>query len=139
MKNMAFKVVDRLFIVVYGAGDPTDEEWRDYLKVVEQHGIDRTMQLVFTEGGRPNSSQSGYLTGLLKGRTVPVAVLSASAGVRARVTAMSWFNRKIRAFAPSAIRDAIAYLEIPASRTDLIVREIDKLRLEIGGDRRESA
>jgi hypothetical protein len=140
MKNMAFKVVDRLFIVVYGTGDPTDDEWRHYLKVVEQHGIDRTMQLVFTEGGRPTSSQSGYLNDrVLKGRTVPVAVLSASAGVRARVTALSWFNRKIRAFSPSAIRDALAYLEIPASRTELIGRELDKLRDELGGDRRESA
>jgi hypothetical protein len=98
--NMAFKMVDRVFIVAHGAEDPSDEEWSGYLGAVEHHGIDRTMQLVFTEGRGPTPSLTAGLNDLLAGRTMPVAVFSASAGVRARVTAMSWFNRKFKAFAP---------------------------------------
>jgi hypothetical protein len=130
MKNMATKVIDRLFLVAY-AGEPTDEEWADYLTLVERHGIDRTMQIVTTEGGEPTSTQRRQLNDLLAGRTVPVAVLSGSARMRGTVMALSWFNRKIRAFPPSGLRDAIAYLEIPASRGDLIERELGELRREL--------
>jgi hypothetical protein len=139
MKNIAIKVVDRLFIVVYGASDPTDEEWRGYLDLVEHHGVERTMQLVATDGGEPTSAQRRELNHLLGGRAVPVAVVSGSARVRGTVTALSWFNRRIKAFPPSGLRDALAYLEIPASRTELIEREIDNLRRELGQGRRASA
>ena len=100
MKNLALKVIDRLFIVVYGTADPTDEEWRGYLELVEHHGVERTMQLICTDGGEPTSTQRRHLNEVLRGRTVPVAVVSGSARVRGTVTALSWFNRKIKAFSP---------------------------------------
>ena len=139
MRNIAIKVVDRLFIVVYGARDPTDDEWADYLALVRRHGVDRTMQLIFTDGGEPTSTQRRLLNELLGGRPVPVAVVSASARVRGTVTALSWFNRRIRAFPPHGLRDALDYLEIPASRTELIEREARRLREELAQDRRASA
>jgi hypothetical protein len=135
MKKMAFKMVDRTFLVVYGAEDPTDAEWEHYLRAVERHGIERTMQLVFTEGGGPTPKQTARLDGLLKGHVVPVAVVTANARVRAMVTAMGWFNRRIGAFAPSAIRDALAHLEMPASRLELVLREVDELRLALVPDK----
>ena len=139
MKNMAFKVIDRLFIVAYGTEDPTDDEWVTYLQDVERHGIDRTMQLISTEGGGPTSTQRRYLNELLAGRSVPVAVMSGSAAIRGVVTALSWFNRKIRAFPPTGLRDTITYLEIPRSRADMIERELTKLRLSLGRDERATA
>jgi len=139
MKNVAIKVIDRLFLVVYGTADPSDEEWDAYLGLVKHHGIDRTMQLICTDGGEPSAPQRKVLNEVLGGRTVPVAVVSSSVRVRGTVTALSWFNRKIRAFPPTALREAIAYLEIPASRIDLIERELEKLRLELGQGRRASA
>jgi hypothetical protein len=87
------------------------------------------MQLVCTDGGGPTAAQGRRLNDLLDGRTVPVAIVSSSARVRGTVTALSWFNRRIKAFSPSALHDAIAYLEIPVSREELIEREVDKLRL----------
>ncbi len=138
MKNIAIKVIDRLFIVVYAA-NPTDEEWSDYMKLVERHGIDRTMQLIFTDTATPSSAQRKDLDDRLAGRNVPVAVVSGSAAVRGAVTAMSWFNRRIRAFPPSALREAIAHLEIPATRISLIERELGKLRDELLKNRRASA
>jgi hypothetical protein len=131
MRNIAFKVIDRLFIVVYGSADPTDEEWRGYLDEIERHGVDRTMQLVITEGGGPTAAQRRYLEEVLAGRTVPVAVFASSVSVRAMVSAMSWVNRDIRAFSPNGLFDALSYLEIPVSRADLIEREVEKLRLAL--------
>lgn len=129
---MAWKVIDRLVIVVLGTEEPTDAEWEDYLRAVERHGIDRTMQLVVTEGGGPNAMQRRYLSSLLARRSVPVAVVSGSVTIRAVVTAMSWFNHRIRGFPPTSLRDAIAYLAIPASRTELIEREVAAMRLLLG-------
>jgi hypothetical protein len=129
---MTFTVIDRLFLVVYGTENPTDEEWNEYLDLVRRHGITRTMQLVVTDGGEPSAPQRRTLNQLLGGYPVPVAVVSGSVRVRGTVTALSWFNRQIRAFPPSALRDAVAYLEIPASRVDLIEREVGKLRLQLG-------
>lgn len=131
MANMATKVVDRLFLVVYGAAPPTAAEWSAYLELVRAHGVERTMQLIFTDGGEPSAAQRVALNELLGGRAVPVAVVSDRIRVRGTVTALSWFNRKIRAFPTSAVRDAIAYLEIPVSRLEILEREVQKLRLEL--------
>ena len=139
MKNVAIKVIDRLFLVVYGTADPSDEEWDAYLGLVKHHGIDRTMQLICTDGGEPSAPQRKVLNEVLGGRPVPVAVVSSSVRVRGTVTALSWFNRRIRAFPPTGLHEAIAYLEIPASRIDLIERELEKLRRELGQGRRASA
>jgi hypothetical protein len=136
---MAFKVIDRLFIVVYGVHDPTDAEWVGYLEDVERHGIERTQQLISTEGGGPNATQRRYLNELLDGRPVPVAVMSGSTPIRGVVTAMSWFNRAIRFFPPTCLLDALAYLEIPVSRAELIAREMAKLRSSLDQDERATA
>ena len=55
------------------------------------------------------------------------------------VTAMSWSNRKIKAFPPAGLRDAIAYLGIPDSRLDLIQRELNKLRRELNESKRAAS
>jgi hypothetical protein len=126
---MAFKVIDRLFVVVY-VGDPSGAEWSAYLSALHRHGIERTSHLVFTDGGGPNAAQRRYLEKVLAGRQVPVAVVSGNVTVRAVVTVLSWFNRRTRAFprTDAGLRDALAYLEVPASRTELIASERDKLR-----------
>jgi hypothetical protein len=128
---MGIRVIDRLVLVVYGIAGPTDADWIEYLGVVERSGLDRTAHLIVTDGGGPTAAQRRLLYGLLAGRTRPVAVVSGSLQVRAIVTAMSWFNRSIRAFPVPGLADAIAYLEIPASRVDLIRREVSVLRRQL--------
>jgi hypothetical protein len=130
--RMAFMVIDRMFLLVHGAEDPTNEEWALYLDAIQRHGVDRTMLLVYTDGGGPSAMQRRYLNELLNGRTVPVAVLSDSAKVRGLVTVMSWFNPQIRAFSPAELVVALAYLEVPTSRAELIEREKYELRLSLG-------
>ena len=78
--------------------------------------------------GAPVATQRRYLNELVQGRPVPVAVVSGSAAIRGVVTAVSWFNRKVRAFPPTGLRNALAYLEIPQSRALLIEREVSELR-----------
>jgi hypothetical protein len=105
--------------------------------MVERHGIDRTQQLVSTDGGGPTAAQRRQLATVLDGRAVPVAVVSGSARVRTTVTAISWVDRRIRAFppTPAGLREALAYLDIPTSRAELIADELDKLRAEVAEGR----
>jgi len=135
MKTMATTVIDRLVIVALGTTDPSDEEWKEYLKLIERQGIERTQHLIVTEGGEPAFGQRRQLNALVAGRKVPVAVVSASPWVRATVAVLSWFNRRIKPFPASRLRDAIAYLEIPSTRIDLITRKLDELRRELRAPR----
>jgi hypothetical protein len=134
VKNLAVKVVDRLFIVACGATAPTGAEWAAYLDLVKHHGVDRTMQIVRTDGGGPMPAQRRELDKVLAGRIVPMAVLSESIRVRWGMTVASWFSRHLRAFRPSELGEALAFLEIPASRADLIERELCRLRQEVERD-----
>jgi hypothetical protein len=131
VRNLAVTVIDRLVLVVHGAEDPTPVEWDAYLELVAHHGIEKTMQLTYTAGGEPTSAQRRRLSVLLDGRAVPVAVVSPSVRVRGTVTALSWLNRKTRAFSPSELPEALAYLEIPPTRGGLIAAELHKLQTEL--------
>jgi hypothetical protein len=131
---MATRVVDHAIVVAYGAADPSDEEWLAYLDLVERQGIDRTVQLVVTDGGGPTLAQRRWLNALLGGRAVPTAVVTSSLRVRGIVAALALLNRRIRAFPQSGLRDALAYLGLPASRGDLVEREVGRLRAELRGD-----
>jgi hypothetical protein len=128
MRNLAIKVIDRLFLVVYGTASPSETEWANYLAMVERQGIEGISQLVVTDGGEPTPAQRRRLADVIAGHVVPVAIVSPSAFVRHTVTALSWFNRNTKTFPPSELREAIAYLEIPATRADLIEKELRKLQ-----------
>lgn len=132
MASMAIRVVDRLFIVVYGTANPTDAEWSRYLDLVERHGVEATVQLIATDGGEPTAAQRRRLNTLLAGRMVPVAVVSASKQVRRTVATLSWFNRFIRAFSPGDLAEALRYMEVPEPRHALVAKELAALRLEVG-------
>jgi hypothetical protein len=132
MTNMAFEMVDRVFLVAFGPEDPTDQEWSAYLRAVEAQGIEHTMQLVVSAGGVPTAAQRRLLTEKLAGRTVPVAVLSASLWVRGVARVMRFWNRSIQAFSPYELPDALAHLDILQSRMGLIRATFERLQEELG-------
>lgn len=127
---MAFKVIDRLFVVVYAA-NPTQDEWWNYLEVVTRHGVARTAQIIFTDGYGPSLTQRRELEKQLTGGRSRVAVITTSAVLRGVVTVYSWFNSNIRVFPDNGISDALVYLEVPARRAVLVEGEVAKLRVEL--------
>ena len=54
---------------------------------------------MLTDGGAPNARQRLLLNAILKDPSPPVAIVSSSLVARAVVTAMGWFNPRVRAFA----------------------------------------
>ncbi len=84
-----------------------------------------------TDGGAPNTPMRAQLTEWLGGRAVPIAVLTNSTLARGVVTAISWFNPKIRAFAPNRWRDAAEHVALTASEEKLILGALDEMDKEL--------
>jgi len=75
-----------------------DEELARVDKLAGERGISREQMLAALV---VSGLALGEMEQLLAGRSVPVAVMSSSLAIRAGVTALSWFNRKFRAFPPA--------------------------------------
>jgi hypothetical protein len=140
MKSLAHAVVDGAHIYVIGPGAPTDEEWGEYLALVERHGVKRTMQFAWTDGGVPTPAQLARLKALVDGRLVPTAVVSSSARVRSTVTALAWLGAPAKAFRPEGLRDAFDFLGMSAPRREAVERTLAVLRDElVSSDERRPA
>lgn len=129
-RMIAFSLLDHLWVVVFGAGRPTDAawaEWVDYRGAVEQQVGWPAARIIFHEPGWACSEQPRFLHDMI-GARVPIAVISADADIRDVVTVMSWFNHRVRGFAPTALVDALGYLGIAADRTAQIDREAENHR-----------
>lgn len=131
MRTFAFKFVGTVSVVVHNAQSPTDAELREYLRALENRDVRTMRSLVFTTGGGPTPAQRKELNRALNGDH-PTAVVSNGAMVRGIVTALGWFNSKIKAFAPEDVEGAFRYLEIPPSEFELFLREIKVLQAQVG-------
>jgi hypothetical protein len=132
MKTIAYKAIGNIDLVVTGQSAPTDKEWNEYVKHLSPMKPEDVRSLVFTEGGGPNAGQRKQLTEWLGPGSTVAAIVTTSAVMRGIITALSWFNPKVRIYAPSATIEAFEYLQIPESQYDIIVREARKLGLSLG-------
>jgi hypothetical protein len=122
-----------LFVVIHPNRPPADNEWLAYLRSWSGHDMSRMRTLVFTDGGGPSAAQRKLATEALGGKASLTAVVSSSPMVRGVVTALSWFNPKIKAFSPDEAHHAFEYLRIATSeeiaRTWILV---ERLRAKLG-------
>jgi hypothetical protein len=132
MKNVAFSIVGDLAIAVYGAQNPTDEEIEESLKVFTTLNPARVRSLIISAGGSPSPLQRKLLLDALGGGEHLSAVLSDATKVRGAVTALSWFNKKIKAFARAKMAEALAHLSVPPAQFDAVQREVKRLEKELG-------
>ena len=136
-RTIAFSFVEpRTVVLVHARENPTDEEWRAYVDAL-RNWVDRVgerlVSLVVTEGGGPNTVQRTDLNDtLLKAHgSFATAVITDSRVVRGMVTAMSWFNSGIRAFAPKQLGDAVGYLELDDREHQAALAAVDHLRAQL--------
>jgi hypothetical protein len=101
---------------------PRDEEWNEFLKLLEEEGdnVEKLRLLVVTDGGGPNSAQRTRLEGMLKGRSVRVAIVTDSAKSRFIASAISLFNRDHRGFSRAEIQAAYAHLMLTPQERRLV-------------------
>jgi hypothetical protein len=131
-RNSVFSFVGHTAISLYGDVGPTDQETRASIEAFTNKDISRLRALVITDGGTPSAAQRKAFNDALNGRDFPAAVISSAMIARGAVTAMSWFNPKLRAFAPDALADAFRYLGIPPRDDERVWAEVKRLEVELG-------
>jgi hypothetical protein len=138
MKTMAFAIVGNLILTMHNHEPPSVTEWNEYVVALKAYteanpDLSRARNIVFTDGGAPNSAQRKEVNDILQGRHVLVAVVSSSTVVRGVVTAFAWFNPDTKGFAPDATAAAYAYLQLSNEEVELIQKHANKLRAEFSG------
>jgi hypothetical protein len=135
-KTMAFAVLGKLVLTVHTDRAPSPAEWASYVRALnqltrEERDYQRIRNLVITEGGAPDSAQRKAVNDIISSKYVTAAVVSGSPVVRATVTAFSWFNNSIKAFAPHEMNDAFRHLELSSFEVELVDRRLSALRREL--------
>ncbi len=132
--TLLYDVTPELVVLVHGDDHPSGADWEGYLAALGKLGaIPRSGVLVVTDGAGPSPTQREAMNTRYAVQ-VRVAVVTASPVARGMVTVLSWFNKLIRAFPPPAIRDALAYLQVDASRHDEVVSMVGAMRLRLAGE-----
>lgn len=118
-----------ILIVVHAVQPPTDAEWNDSLRYVEDHlpGLTRLNVLVRAESG-PNAIQRARLGAVIERIPTRTAVLSESPIVRGVVIAMGWMDlQKINSFGPKAVHEGLDYLELERPRHGVVMAELGRM------------
>ncbi len=132
-RNMDFRILADLdlCVVAYGPDDPTNAEWLEYLSAVERWGLATTAQLIVSEGGAPDLIRLRFLSDILRGQTVRVAVVSTKLRVRAVVMVVSAFNSDIKAFAADELPDVFDHLRVDRSKRAVVEDAVLVLRMNV--------
>ncbi len=140
--TMSSSVVDderqqmSVLISVHGVQPPTDDEWEQYVRhcdeLMRRHRGDtsRIGALSVTAGGGPTAGQRERLNGVTAGKSVRVSIVTPSAVARGIVTALSWFNPAVRAFAPQRFPAALAHLALSTHMQSVARARLASLRAE---------
>lgn len=114
MTNVAFKIiVGKWLLCVYGKQDATNEDVAEIIKVIRTLDLKQIRMLTYTMGGTLSAPQRKAINAVVDGYNTPLAVLIANPLARGVITALSWFNRNVKAFAPDDELEAFSYLGIP--------------------------
>jgi ABC-type sugar transport system substrate-binding protein len=135
-KSMAFGEIGPLFVEVHPAHAPSKEEWDAFVRAGQRAAAKGcTRALVVTAGWAPDAQQRATTREMIGEHPVRVAVVSDAPMVRGAITALSWFNPRVRAFAfkqGAGIPDALKYLDVDSSMTDRVLFEVRAMQREVG-------
>lgn len=130
--NMVQEFVGTIMLVVHTSDSPSDPEWERYIAgLASMKDLNALRSIVFTDGGAPNLSQRRALNDFLADRQVLGAVVSHSHLVRGVVTALRWYNPKIRAFSPREIQTAFDYVGVRPEELDPVWETVERLRARL--------
>jgi|SRR6185437_10896724 len=126
---MAYTTVNNIIVALHNGSAPTEEEWANYIKAVKRLDLTKIRAVAFTDGGAPDSKQRKELNEILNSRPSPGVVVSSSTVVRSVVTALTWFNPLVKAFAPDRTAEAWEYLKLTQFEIDAIRTQVRAISL----------
>lgn len=121
-----------IMVVIHTSQPPSDAEWKEYVEGVASLDLSTARSIVITDGGAPSAHQRKVLNDVIGGRQPPGVVISPSTFVRGVVTALSWFNPGLKAFAPEDFDNACKYLELSGSEIEEVWLTVDRLVEQLG-------
>lgn len=125
MRTMRWGNVDGTLLIVYARVQPAEREFARFIADASQMGTSVRRVLVFSDVAL-TAEQRGQVTGLRHGpKPVRVALITRTTLTRMIMTALNWTQRTRRAFEPSELEAAFAYLQIEQPhRTALLERAL---------------
>jgi len=130
MKNMAFATAGSVIVALHNTSPPTEEEWAQYCQAVKSIDLANLRAIAFSDGGGPDSKQRKALNDVLGGRPSHGALVTSSTVARSVVTALSWFNPLVKAFAPDETARAFEYLKLDSSEVQAVRLAIRTLSMK---------
>lgn len=143
MAEMAYELAGRLLVVAHTKDAPGDT-WNSFVRDLSAHAATQWQGvgprfLVFSDGGGPDAIQrKALLDAVPQIRSARGAVLSSSTFIRGITTAVSWFAKGFRVFAPADLPAALAWLELEKAEESTISAIVARLRRQLGDERMRS-
>lgn len=132
-RTLAFKVLPHCVVVVGSAVAPNDADWQAYIDGCRPLVDKPTVPpfLIVTDGGSPSPTQRKMVYDIVKDKVIRQAVITPSKLTVGIITAISWFNKGIKAFAPDKLDAAFEYLEIDPTKRAGLMAEVTALQRQI--------
>jgi hypothetical protein len=122
--------VGRTLVMVQNDKTPTDNEWNEFLQIVDQdpHGL---RLFVMTDGGAPSADQRKRLEGALRSAQPLVAAVSDSLKVRFVAATIALFHSTHGSFTKSEKQKAYDHLRLEKSERQQIDVAIEELKAHL--------
>lgn len=135
--RLTIALVDDVHIAVHGRDNPDAQDWDAYLKTTHtlRSRHENVRALVYTLGGNPSSAQRSALNKVNEGFLAQVSVMLESRLARGAVTALSWFNPRIKAFALGQVDDALAHLALSGTQASRVKEALEALKIALAAAR----
>lgn len=120
-ESIGYEKVGNVVVCVHTVHEPSDAEWARYLAFLQQHERACDAVFVYSVGGGPNLEQRRARAEATAGRVLVAGVVTPSRVTRAIGVAVSWFNPRVRTFAPGSVNGALSYLKLgPRQSADVL-------------------
>jgi hypothetical protein len=130
------KIEPELYIYVSASDKaPSNEDWEIYLQFLKQHLRTEvvTRCIVYERCDGISAVQRKRLRDVTGPFKPIVAVLTTSSMAKGIVTALSWFNKRFKAFSPEDKVGALQHIGLQPSMADSVWRLIQRLSDELDG------
>lgn len=130
--NLVYKIIGgRWLFTAYGKYDATQEDAAEILRVMRTLDLKQIRMVTYTMGGTLSPQHRKEVNAVVGNNTTPLAVLVENPFTRGVITALSWFNPAVKAFAPENELDAFSYVGIPEDLYPQCSEELHRLIAEI--------
>jgi hypothetical protein len=131
MGSIAFDKTATCIVVANTKDAPADSEWDEFLAFIGRHlkAGGPPHGLAWSEGGGPSTLQRERLLRLL--HTAPdvrIGVVTTSVVVRGITSALSWFHKETKTFAPKDLWAATRFLGLPEGEAKQALGLVEQLR-----------